>query len=277
MTTVGLPGGERVPALGIGTWRMGESRRAHAEEVATLRLAVELGCTLIDTAEMYGDGGAESLIGEAIAGMRDRVFLVTKLYPQNATREGTLAACARSLARLSTDRIDLYLLHWRGDVPLPETLEAFVHLRDEGKIRYFGVSNFDRDDMQEVWDLPGGRGVAANQVLYNLAHRGIEHDVLPWLRTHHVPLMAYSPLDQGKLLEDRQLSELARESGRTTAQLAIGWLLAQPGVIVIPKTARRERLHENLQVLERPLSPAERAELNRLFPRPARPRPMEML
>jgi len=276
MTSVSLPSGERVPSLGIGTWRMAESRSTRSEELATLRLAIELGVTLIDTAEMYGEGRAESLIGEALAGARDRVFLVSKIYPRNASREGTVAACERSLTRLRTDRIDLYLLHWRGEIALGETLEAFLRLQNQGKIRYFGVSNFDVADMRELAELQGGAGVATNQVLYNLAHRNIEHDLLPWLRQHHVPVMAYSPFDHGKLMKNRELGELARRSGRTPAQLALGWLLAQPDTIVIPKTGQRERLRENVQVLAKPLSESELAELERVFPRPAQPQPLEM-
>ncbi len=275
--TVTLPSGERVPALGIGTWRMGESRARRAEEIATLRLAVERGVRLIDTAEMYGEGSAETLIGEAIRQLRAEVFLVSKVYPHNAGREGAVAACERSLMRLGTDCIDLYLLHWRGDIPLAETLEAFLQLQRQGKIRHYGVSNLDLEEMRELWDLEGGRAVATDQVLYNLSHRGIELHLLPWLHERHIPIMAYSPLDQGKLASDRNLIALAERSGTTPSQLAIGWLLAQEGVIAIPKTSRRDRLSELIDALEQPLSPEQLRELDRVFPRPAGVTPLEMI
>jgi diketogulonate reductase-like aldo/keto reductase len=277
MKTVTLPSGERVSALGIGTWRMAEKRTARAEEIATLRLAIDLGATLIDTAEMYGDGATETLVGEAIAGRRDAVFLVRKVYPHNASRKGTPAACERSLKRLRTDRIDLYLLHWRGDVPLAETVEAFADLQRQGKIRYFGVSNLDLGDLLELWQLPGAHAVAANQVLYHLSRRGLEWDLLPWQRERHIPLMAYSPLEQGRLLRDRKLVELARRYGMSPAQLALGWLLAREDVIVIPKSGDRGRLTEDLGALDHPLNVEQLAELDRLYPPPLKPEPLAML
>jgi len=277
MRSVTLPSGERVPALGIGTWRMGESRTARAEEIATLRLAIDLGAGLIDTAEMYGEGAAEALIGEAIHGRRDEVFLVSKVHPHNASRAGATAACERSLLRLRTDHIDLYLLHWRGDIPLAETLEAFIALQQQGKIRYYGVSNLDLGDMRELALLPGGRAVATDQVLYNLTRRGIEHDLLPWLRERHIPLMAYSPIEQGRLLGSRELAAFARRHDMTPAQAALAWLLAHDDVIAIPKTGRRERLKENVGALDHPLDAGALRELDRLFPRPAAPTPLEML
>ena len=277
MRTVSLPSGERIPALGVGTWRMGESRALRNEEIATLRLALDLGLTLIDTAEMYGEGRAEALIAEAVSDRRDEVFLVSKLYPHNASRESAPLACERSLMRLRTDRIDLYLLHWRGDVPLSETLEAFTRLQQQGKIRYYGVSNLDASEMQELWSMPGGRAVATDQVLYSLAHRNVEHELLPWLRQRRVPVMAYSPLDQGRLLADRNLVELAERHGRTPAQMAIGWLIAQDDVIAIPKSGRRQRIEELRGALDRPLTSEELRELNGVFPRPSVPRPLEML
>jgi diketogulonate reductase-like aldo/keto reductase len=213
MKTVTLPGGERVPALGIGTWEIGDHPASRAEEIATLRLALDLGVTLIDTAEMYGEGRSEELVGEAIAGRRDEVFLVTKVYPHNATRKGTVAACERSLRRLATDRLDLYVLHWRGDVALVETLEAFAALHSAGKIRHWGVSNFDLDDMQQLWTTTHGQGVATNQVLYNLVRRGVEFDLLPWQRRHGISLMAYSPIEQAKLVANRKLIDFAQRHG----------------------------------------------------------------
>lgn len=277
MKTVVLPSAERVPALGMGTWGFGEDRGSRAEEIATLQLGVDLGAGLIDTAEMYGEGLAEALIGEALAGRRERAFLVSKVYPHNATREATLAACERSLRRLRTDRIDLYLLHWRGTVPLAETIEAFTALQRRGMIRYYGVSNLDGADMGELQAVPGGRDIATNQLLYNLRRRGIEWDLLPWLREHAIPLMAYSPFDHGRLLRDRELARFARRHGLTPAQAALAWLLAKDDVIVIPKTASRERLQENLAALDARLAREQLAELDGLFPPPARAQPLEMI
>lgn len=277
MKTVTLPSGERVPAFGLGSWNIGDHRAARAEEIATLRLGLDLGARLIDTAEMYGDGRSEELIAEAIAGRRDEVFLVSKVYPHNASAKGAIAACERSLKRLKTDRIDLYLLHWRGNVPLAETLQAFMRLQQAGKIRHFGVSNLDLGDMRELWRLPGGGAVATNQLLYNLTRRGIEWDLLPWLRERRVPLMAYSPLEQARLSGNRKLIGFAERHGMTPAQAALAWLLARDDVIVIPKTGRRERLKENLGALAHALTAAQLAELDRLFPPPAGASPLEML
>jgi diketogulonate reductase-like aldo/keto reductase len=256
---------------------MGENPATHAEEIATLRLGLELGANLIDTAEMYGEGQSEQLIGEAIAGKRDQVFLVTKVYPHNASRKGAIAACERSLGRLGTDRIDLYLLHWRGNIPLAETIEAFMALQRAGKIRHFGVSNLDLADMRELWSLRGGQAVATNQLLYNLTRRGIEWGLLPWLRERGIPVMAYSPIEQARLLRNRKLADFSRRIGMTPAQAALAWLLANDDVIVIPKTGNRTRLKENLGALDYRLTAAQLAELDRLFPPPAGPRPLELL
>jgi diketogulonate reductase-like aldo/keto reductase len=277
MRTVALPAGERVPAYGQGTWRMGEESAKRAREIATLRLGLDLGATLIDTAEMYGEGKAEEMIGEAIAGRRDEVFLVSKVYPHNATRRGTVTACERSLRRLQTDRIDLYLLHWRGAVPLEETIAGFTALQRAGKIRYYGVSNLDTNDMEELWPVPGGREVQTDQVLYNLARRGVEWDLLPRLRERRVAVMAYSPIEQAKLTRDAKLVAFADRHGITPAQVALAWLLKDDDVIVIPKTSRPESLKENLGALAIRLSEAQLAELGRLFPPPSGPRSLEML
>jgi len=277
MKTVALPTGERVPALGLGTWNVGDARASRAEEIATLQLGLDLGATLIDTAEMYGDGRAEELIAEAIAGRRDEAFLVSKVYPHNATRQGVVAACERSLRRLQTDRIDLYLLHWRGNVPLAETMAAFAALQQAGKVRHYGVSNLDRADLEELWQVPGGPAIATDQVLYNLTRRGVEWDLLPWLRARRVPLMAYSPVEQGRLLRDARLADFARRHGLTPAQTALAWLLRHDDVIVIPKTGRRDALRENLAALDRPLNAAQLAELDALFPAPTGPAALEML
>jgi aldehyde reductase len=256
---------------------MGDDRAARAGEIATLRLGLDLGATLIDTAEMYGDGRAEQLVGEAITGRRDEVFLVSKVLPQNATRRGTVSACEKSLKRLKTDRLDLYLLHWRGGVPFAETLAALAALQSAGKIRHYGVSNLDLADMQEIAPLPGGGAIQTNQLLYNLTRRGIEWDLLPWLNARRIPVMAYSPLEQARLVNNRQMAAFARNHGMTTAQAALAWLLARDDVIVIPKCARRERLRENLGALDHPLTAMQLAELDSLFPPPQGPRALEML
>jgi diketogulonate reductase-like aldo/keto reductase len=277
MQTVTLPSGERVPALGQGAWCMGENQAVRAEEIATLRLGLDLGLTLIDTAEMYGEGRAEELIGEVIEGRREEVFLTSKVYPHNASREGAVAACERSLKRLRTDYIDLYLLHWRGRVPLTETMEGFMGLHQAGKIRYYGVSNFDRADMQELWSVPGGSEIAANQLLYNLTRHGIEHGLVPWLHEQHVPIMAYSPIEQARLIRNPTLVDFAQANGMTPAQAALAWLLSHEDVIAIPKTSRRERLKENVGALDHHLTAAQLEELDRLFPAPTRPDRLEML
>ena len=277
MKTVTLPSGKSVSALGLGTWHLGENRSTRAEEIATLRLGLDLGSTLIDTAEMYGEGRSEELVAEAIEGRRDEVFLVSKVSPNNASRKGAVAACERSLARLRTDHIDLYLLHWRGNVPLAETIEAFVALQRAGKINHYGVSNLDLADMQELWSVPGGPAVATNQLLYNLARRGIEWNLLQWLRERRIPIMAYSPIEQAKLTLNPKLVDFALRHGMTPAQASLAWLLAHDDVIVIPKTARRDRLKENIAALDQRLTQAQLAELDRLFPSPTGPSPLEML
>jgi diketogulonate reductase-like aldo/keto reductase len=237
MRTTALPSGQLVPVLGQGTWHMSEDPGSRREEINTLRLGLDLGATLIDTAEMYGEGRVEELVGEAVEGRRDEAFIVSKVYPHNASRRGTIAACERSLRRLRTDRIDLYLLHWPGDVPLAETMEAFSALQGSGKILHYGVSNFDLEDMEELWNVPGGSAVATDQLLYNLKRRGAEWDLLPWLRKRQIPLMAYSPLEQAKLARDARLARFAQQHGMTPSQVALAWLLANENFIVIPKSS----------------------------------------
>jgi diketogulonate reductase-like aldo/keto reductase len=256
---------------------MGDRKELRAAELAALRLGLDNGLSLLDTAEMYGSGRSESLVGEAIAGRRDEVFLVSKVLPENASRHGTAAACEASLKRLRTDRIDLYLLHWRGGVPFAETLEALGRLQSAGKIRHYGVSNLDLEDMEELRPFPGGAAVATNQLLYNLTRRGIEWDLLPWLRANRIPVMAYSPLEQARLLRNPGLAAFAQHHGMTPAQAALAWLLAQEDVIVIPKSANASRMQDNLGALDHPLTPAQLAELDTLFPPPSAPRPLEML
>ena len=277
MKQVTLPTGEQVPALGMGTWMIGEERVARAEEIATLQHGRDRGLRLIDTAEMYGEGASEKLVGEAIHGRRDQVFLVSKVYPHNAGRKSALAACERSLKRLGVDCLDLYLLHWRGTVPFAETIEAFETLKAQGKIRHWGVSNLDLDDMQEWCDTSGGEAVAVDQVLYNLTRRGIEWDLLPWCQTQRISVMAYSPIEQARLLRHRDFCELARKNGHSPAQLALAWVLRHDGVIAIPKASTRTHLDENFGALQCQIEPALMAEIDRLFPPPRRASPLEML
>lgn len=277
MKRIQLPCGESVPALGQGTWNIGDDTRTRQQEIATLRRGIDLGLTLVDTAEMYGDGRSERLVGEAIAGRRDEVFLVSKVYPHNASLRAMQRSCEASLRRLRVEAIDLYLLHWPGAVPLAETVDAFEALQAAGKIRHWGVSNFDLATMQQLWATPGGSAAQANQVLYNLGERGIEWDLRPWLRERGVPVMAYSPFDQGRLLRKRGLAAFATGRGMTPAQAAIAWLLAQDGVIAIPKTGSPQRLEENAAAAARVLSAQELQELDALFAPPAGPSPLAML
>jgi len=277
MKFVNLNGEERIPVLGMGTWQMGERRARRDDEIRSLQRGIELGMGLIDTAEMYGEGAAERLVGQAIAGLRERVFLVSKVYPHNASRPGTIAACERSLARLSTDCIDLYLLHWRGNVPLAETVEAFEQLQRQGKIRHWGVSNLDVAEMGELYSTPGGARVATDQVLFNLSRRGIEWDLLPWCAEHAIPLMAYSPIEQAHLLSEPRLQALARQIGRSAAQLALAWVLSRGKVVAIPKAACVAHVDENFGALDCPLSDEVLRALDTIFPPPRRAGPLEML
>jgi diketogulonate reductase-like aldo/keto reductase len=278
MPTVTLPDGTAVPALGQGTWKIGEGGHPAREEAAAIRLGIELGMTLIDTAEMYGDGASERVIAEAIAGQRGRVFLVSKVYPHNASRTGVPAACARSLKRLATDTLDLYLLHWRGGVPLAETVAAFERLKDEGRIRRWGVSNFDTDDMEELLGVPGGANCAVNQVLYNPEHRGIEFDLLAWQQRHGIPIMAYSPVGQGgRLLRNPALKRIAGRHQATPAQIAIAWSLRQPQTIAIPKAGTADHVRENAAAASLTLTPEDLAELDAAYPPPRRKQGLAML
>jgi diketogulonate reductase-like aldo/keto reductase len=274
---VRLPSGEEVAALGQGTWYLGDDPRRRADEIAALRLGLDLGLTVVDTAEMYGDGASEELVGEAVAGRRDEVFLVDKVLPHHATRAGTVRACQESLRRLRTDRIDLYLLHWRGRVPLAETLAGFADLVDAGAIRYWGVSNLDRDDMDQLYGLPGGDAVATDQVLYNLTRRGPEYDLLPWCGEHRVPVMAYSPIEQGRLLTEPGLTEVARRHGATPAQVALAWVLHRDATIAIPKAGDPAHVRENAAARDLALTPDDLDALDAAFPPPRRPQPLEML
>lgn len=276
MKTIALPDGTTVPALGQGSWMMAEDADRRADEIGALRTGIDLGITLIDTAEMYADGESERLVGEAITERREDVFLVSKAYPQNASRTRLPQACEASLRRLGTDRLDLYLLHWRGGVPLTETVEAMERLVDAGKILRWGVSNLDTDDMEELI-AAGGEACATDQILYNLTRRGPEHDLLPWLGSRGMPAMAYSPVEQGKLIADAELRFLAADLGATPAQVALAWLLARDNVIVIPKAGRSAHVHDNRAAAELTLDADVIARLDRLFPQSSERVPLEML
>ena len=275
--TTALPSGENVPILGQGTWQMGEDANLRKAEVAALKIGIELGMTLIDTAEMYGNGGAERIVGEAVSGQRDEIFLVSKVLPHNASRRGTIAACEESLRRLGTDRIDLYLLHWRGAIALAETLEAFETLVAAGKIGMWGVSNFDLADMTELVGLAGGDRCAVNQVLYNPMRRGIEYDLLPWCRARAMPVMAYSPIEQGRLLRNPALTAIAKRIGATPPQVVLAWALGQNGIIAIPKATQPAHVKDNRGSVDIRLNAPDLAEIDRAFPPPTEAQPLEMI
>ena len=276
MREITIAGGETVPCLGQGTWNMGERPERRTDEIAALRAGVELGMTLVDTAEMYGDGTTEELVGEAINGIRDEVFLVSKAYPQNASRDRLGKACDASLRRLGTDRLDLYLLHWRGNVPLAETVEAMQLLVQAGKVRHWGVSNLDVADMAELVSS-GGSGCVTDQVLYNLSRRGPERDLLPWLEQHDMSAMAYSPVEQGRLVANGKLEAIASKAGLTAAQLALAWVLRGSGLIAIPKAGSVAHVHENRAASGVELSSEVLAQLDAAFPAPRGRVPLEML
>jgi diketogulonate reductase-like aldo/keto reductase len=283
MHTVTFPDGQTRPALGLGTWRLGESPRRRADEVAAVRLALEIGYRVIDTAEMYAEGGAEEVIGQALAEalragtlQREELFVVSKVYPHNASRQGTRAACERSRRRLGLDRIDLYLLHWRGQHTLAETVGAFEELQAHGAIGHWGVSNFDRDDMVELMGVAGGKACAANQVYYSLGERGAGFDLLPWLRERSMPLMAYCPIGQGALAADETLREIGSGHGVSAAQVALAWVLQQTGVMAIPKAAREAHLRENLAAANLRLSVEDLRAINKRFPPPHQRTPLAM-
>ena len=271
-----LPSGETIPALGQGTWHLGVGRRSQEEEIAALRLGIDLGLTLIDTAEGYGDGASERLVGRAIRERRDEAFVVTKVAPHHATRQGTISACRSSLDRLGTDHVDLYLLHWRGTVPLEETIAGFTDLVQAGAILHWGVSNLDVADLDELKSVPDGDAVQANQVLYNLAHRGIEWDLLPSCRRQGVAVMAYSPVEQGRLLGHPAVRAVADGHGATPAQVALAWAIRQGGVTAIPEAGTPEHVRENHGALELELGASDLAALDDAFPPPDAPRPLEI-
>jgi diketogulonate reductase-like aldo/keto reductase len=275
--TVTLPTGEKIPAFGQGTWEMGESPGARKAEIAALRRGVELGMTLIDTAEMYGDGDSEKLIAQALKDRRDELFIVSKVYPHNGSESGVKAACERSLKRLQTDRIDLYLLHWRGGEHLEGVIAGFEQLKADGKIRHWGVSNFDTDDMAELFALDGGDACATNQILYNVARRGPEFDLLPWMRERKMPAMAYSPVDHARLPGKSILNDIARAHGASVFQVALAWVLQQPEVIAIPKAASVEHVEDNAAALHLQLSSDELKQIDAHFKPPKSKRSLEML
>ena len=272
-----LSTGEQLPVLGLGTWHMGERPEKRRDELGAIRCAIDHGMKLIDTAEMYGDGASEELIGEALGGRRSDAFIVSKVLPHHATRRGTVAACEDSLRRLGTDYLDLYLLHWPGAVPLVETLAAFDALLRAGKIRHWGVSNFDTPDMDGLLALPGGNAVAVNQVLYNLSRRGIEFDLVPWCRQRRLPIMAYSPLEQGRLLRDPMLLRLAAEHGATPAQIALCWVLRDERTIALPKAGTAGHVEQLRAALDQPLSAQDLAALDIAFSPPKRKVALEMI
>jgi diketogulonate reductase-like aldo/keto reductase len=277
IATVTLPTGEPIPKLGQGTWEMGERPNARKEEIAALRAGVELGMTLIDTAEMYGDGESEKLIAEALADLRDDVFLVSKVYPHNGSERGVQAACERSLKRLKTDRLDLYLLHWRGGEDLQGVVAGFEKLKRDGKIRHWGVSNFDTDDLEELFDLDGGNACATNQILYNVARRGPEFDLLPWLRERGMPGMAYSPVDHARLPKNSVLDEIAAGRGMSVVQIALAWVLQQAEVFAIPKASSVAHVKANRAAADIELSADELAKIDSQFKPPKAKRSLEML
>jgi diketogulonate reductase-like aldo/keto reductase len=277
MKTITLPCGETVPAMGLGTWHMGERIGDPAAEARALSKGLDLGITVIDTAEMYGRGGAERVVARAIEGRRDEVFLVSKVLPHNASGEGTIEACEKSLTRMEVEVIDLYLLHWPGRYPLADTVGAFRALQRDGKIRHWGVSNFDADEMEDLWQVPGGRDCQINQVLYNLSRRGVEWDLLPWSRDHAMPIMAYSPLEQGRLLDDKALAAVAARHGVTLAQVALAWTLREDGVMTIPKASGLSHVEDNRAAWDLVLDAADLAELDRAFPPPTGKRSLAIL
>ncbi|MEM7749638.1 MAG: aldo/keto reductase [Pseudomonadota bacterium] len=277
MRTVKLPDGETVQALGLGTWHMGERSSEHDREVNALKAGMDLGMTLIDTAEMYGEGGAEEVVGDAIQGRRDNVFIVSKVYPHNASRTGAIAACERSLKRMRIETIDLYLLHWRGGVPLSETVEAFEQLKSEGKIRHWGVSNLDAGDMDELHNVESGNNCATNQVLYHLGERGIEWDLLPDCAAAKIPVMAYSPLGQGAILFEPTLQQIGDKHGATPAAVAIAWVMRHEHVIAIPKSSDAERVRQNAAASDLKLDAEDLALLEDVFPPPNGPSRLAIL
>jgi diketogulonate reductase-like aldo/keto reductase len=272
-----LPSRQNMPVLGHGTWYLGDTDRTRPDEIAALRMGLDLGMTMIDTAEMYGDGAAEDLVGEAIAGRREQVFLVDKVLPSNASARGVVEACHRSLGRLRTDHIDLYLLHWRGRYPLAETLEGFSRLRDSGEIGQWGVSNFDASDLDELLRTGGGESCAANQILYNVTRRGPEYDLLPMCRDRNIPVIAYSPIEQGRLLDRPEVTEVAARHDATPAQVALAWVLRQEGLAAIPRSGNPAHVAENAACLDVHLTDEDLARLDAAYPPPSAAQPLEML
>jgi diketogulonate reductase-like aldo/keto reductase len=275
--TVTLPTGEAIPKLGQGTWEMGERANARKDEIAALRAGVELGMTLVDTAEMYGDGESETLIAEALGSLREDIFIVSKVYPHNGSERGVQAACERSLKRLKTDRIDLYLLHWRGGEDLEGAVAGFEKLKRDGKIRHWGVSNFDTDDMDELFALDDGNACASNQILYNVARRGPEFELLPWLRERSLPAMAYSPVDHARLPKKSVLNDIAAARGVSMFQIALAWVLQQPGVCSIPKASNVAHVKENRAAADIALTREEVAQIDSHFRPPKSKQHLEML
>ena len=277
MRTTTLPNGEALPILGLGTWMMGEKASKRTDEIAALKLGLDLGMTLVDTAEMYADGRAEEIVAEAIAGRRDQTFIVSKVLPSNASRRGAMLVCERSLKRLKTDRIDLYLLHWRGSFAFGETLAAFLDLQKAGKIRHWGVSNLDLASMEELTSLDGGEAVATNQLLYNPTRRGIEFDLAPWCRARNIPIMAYSPIEQGRLIKNATLTVIAQRHSASAAQVALAWTMRVGATISIPKATAPAHVRDNRAAHDLKLTAEDLADIDRAFPPPRRAKPLEMI
>lgn len=269
--------GQEILALGQGTWNMGDHSDKRKSEMDALRFGVDNGLILIDTAEMYGNGRSESLVGEAIKGIRDKVVLVSKVLPSNASLTGTIKACEQSLKRLQTDYLDLYLLHWQGHHPFEETIESFEKLVSDGKIKYWGVSNLDVSEMQYIQTIKNGHHCNTDQVLYNLTRRGIEYDLLPWAQKSDISIMAYSPIEQNRLLEENVVVEVANKHQATPAQIALAWILQNEGIIPIPKASTIAHVEENLGCFDIQLTEQDNELLNNVFPPPHSKQGLEMI
>lgn len=269
--------GAQLPSIGQGTWNMGDDPSKREEEIQTLRTGIELGLTVLDTAEMYGDGRSELLVGEAILGIRDKVFLISKVLPSHASLKGTKKACEESLKRLNTESLDLYLLHWQGRYPFSETVEAMLELQQEGKIRQWGVSNMDVKEMEEFYSVQGGDTCYANEVLYNLTRRGIEYDLIPWCQLHHLPIIAYSPVEQGRLLDNPVLGKIASRHDVTPAQVALAWVIRLSGILAIPKASTVKHVRENADSLKLELTENDLEELEKAFPATTRKKHLEII
>ncbi|WLT09761.1 aldo/keto reductase [Bartonella apihabitans] len=277
MKTVTFPNCSIVPALGQGTWGMGEGISPAETEADSLRAGLDLGLKLIDTAEMYGNGGSERVVGKALVGRRDDAFVVSKVLPSHASRKGTIEACERSLKNLKIEQIDLYLLHWQSSVPLSETVEALEKLVTQGKIGAWGVSNFDTALMENLAEIAPKGHIATNQILYNLSRRGPEFDLIPWCENHNIPVMAYAPIEQGRIMKNHDLLELAGKLNVAPSVLALAWVIRNPLMIAIPKTSSVKHLRENAKALAITLDHEVLQALDEIFLPPTRKQPLEVI